>query len=374
MTSASALETSSAASSAERITLVFSVVHVTPNRSPRHMEEGNKSDNQNDESTTGSTSHRRAPSGSSLLSRLPFMRVSAECRPCQEPDYEELSSPPPSAVPVTIQHHKTRRRRGSLRKVALLGRGGQRDKRDERLLTSHILQITESAPDNSAYSGACVAGHDALGLKIVRQPQQSQDHSLPFQNTSMNPPQALSTMARGGSGSCTERDGERFHLYTSTTDEEDLLHMSPAALPPRTSLSMSSGSESYFGTRGSTDLPRSFKQAKSPLSYSGIPTNPIPPADSDWDYSETEWWGWVVLTVTWFVFVMGMGSCLDVWSWAWDVGKTPYAPPELEDDPTLPIVGYYPALIIMTGVMAWVWVVVAWVGMKYFRHAKISGD
>jgi len=73
--------------------------------------------------------------------------------------------------------------------------------------------------------------------------------------------------------------------------------------------------------------------------------------------------------------VVGMGSCLGVWSWAWDVGETPYAPPELEDDPTLPIVGYYPALIVLTGVAAWVWVVVAWVGMKYFRHARVwDGD
>ncbi|QSS49098.1 hypothetical protein I7I53_09364 [Histoplasma capsulatum var. duboisii H88] len=93
-----------------------------------------------------------------------------------------------------------------------------------------------------------------------------------------------------------------------------------------------------------------------------------------WDYAETEWWGWIILVVTWLVFVIGMGSCLGVWSWAWDVGETPYAPPELEDDPTLPIVGYYPALIILTAVMAWVWVVVAWVGMKYFRHANISGE
>ena len=89
------------------------------------------------------------------------------------------------------------------------------------------------------------------------------------------------------------------------------------------------------------------------------------------DYSETEWWGWIILLATWIVFVVGMGSCLGVWSWAWDVGETPYAPPELEDDPTLPIVGYYPALIVMTGVTAWVWVFVAWVGMKYFRHAKV---
>jgi len=96
--------------------------------------------------------------------------------------------------------------------------------------------------------------------------------------------------------------------------------------------------------------------------------------DVDWDYSETEWWGWIILVVTWLVFVVGIGSCFEVWSWAWDVGETPYAPPELEDDPTLPIVGYYPALIILTAVMSWVWVVVAWVGMKYFKHANISGD
>lgn len=100
----------------------------------------------------------------------------------------------------------------------------------------------------------------------------------------------------------------------------------------------------------------------------------MPAHETEWDYADTEWWGWVVLCVTWFVFVIGMGSCFDIWSWAWDVGKTPYAPPELEDDPTLPVVGYYPVLIILTGIMAWVWVLTAWVGMKYFRHAKISGD
>lgn len=119
---------------------------------------------------------------------------------------------------------------------------------------------------------------------------------------------------------------------------------------------------------------RSVLQAKSPLSYTGLSTTPMPAAEADFDYSETEWWGWVILVVTWIVFVTGMGSCLGIWSWAWDVGTTPYAPPELEDDPTLPIVGYYPALMILTCIMAWIWVVVAWVGMKYFRHAKLSGD
>jgi hypothetical protein len=182
----------------------------------------------------------------------------------------------------------------------------------------------------------------------------------------------------------------------STTDDEDALHMSgglrsgtpPLPRPDRSSMS---SSDSYFSGIGppasstishiNTSIQRrrsaTTQRAKSPLaltSLAGLSTTPLPQQEADWDYSETEWWGWVVLVVTWVVFVVGMGSCLGVWSWAWDVGTTPYAPPELEDDPTLPIVGYYPALIILTGVMAWVWVVVAWVGMKYFRHARVSGD
>jgi hypothetical protein len=122
------------------------------------------------------------------------------------------------------------------------------------------------------------------------------------------------------------------------------------------------------------------QRAKSPLaltSLSGLSSTPLPAQDgmgADWDYDETEFWGWVVLVVTWLVFVTGMGSCLGVWTWAWDVGTAPSAPPELSDDHTLPIVGYYPALMILTCVMAWVWVIVAWVGMKYFRHARVSGD
>jgi hypothetical protein len=154
---------------------------------------------------------------------------------------------------------------------------------------------------------------------------------------------------------------------------------------------MSSGSDSYFpgGVPGGSSSSSSqilgsiqrrrsatTQRAKSPLALTAalMSTTPLPQSEADWDYSDTEWWGWVVLVVTWTVFVTGMGSCFGIWSWAWDVGTTPYAPPELEDDPTLPIVGYYPALIILTGVMAWVWVVIAWVGMKYFRHARVSGD
>ncbi|KAL5611575.1 hypothetical protein BROUX41_000840 [Berkeleyomyces rouxiae] len=123
--------------------------------------------------------------------------------------------------------------------------------------------------------------------------------------------------------------------------------------------------------------PTKPKTNPSPLSNASVPPASavvIPLRDDEWDYAETAWWGWIILVTTWIVFVVGIGSCFGVWSWAWDVGTTPYAPPELEDDPTLPITGYYPALIILSGVMVWVWVAIAWMGMKYFRHAKISGD
>ncbi|KAJ3498797.1 hypothetical protein NLG97_g858 [Lecanicillium saksenae] len=305
--------------------------------------------------------------GAGLLSRFPFMKPVLETQPIDAAmdDVHSQSHGSSPSSSVTAQP-KTRRRRGSLRKVALLGRGAQRDKRDGKPLVIDTSQATTYSPLPGNVDGAASMGsHDALGLKVGGvQPL------LKPETSSMG-----SSASTGGLVS-PERDTDpQTGQDTSTTDEDDVLHISHNATAPRPNLSASSsGSDSYFAARGSSPRPSSFQPAKSPLSYSGISTNTIPASDSDWDYAETEWWGWVVLTVTWLVFVIGMGSCLDIWSWAWDVGKTPYAPPELEDDPTLPIVGYYPALIILTCVMAWVWVVVAWVGMKYFRHAKISGD
>ncbi|KAF8456058.1 hypothetical protein BDZ91DRAFT_667399 [Kalaharituber pfeilii] len=89
--------------------------------------------------------------------------------------------------------------------------------------------------------------------------------------------------------------------------------------------------------------------------------------------ADTVWWGWAILSGTWIIFVIGMGSVLGVWEWAWDHPiPTPIFLQSQKDDLALPIPGYYPALVILTMVMAWVWVVVAWVGMKYFKHAKIQ--
>ncbi|KAH6603374.1 hypothetical protein Trco_008149 [Trichoderma cornu-damae] len=297
-----------------------------------------------------------------------FMTASVDMETARK-DESAASTAHVRALVSAAQQQKTRRRRGSLRKAALLGRGAQRDRRDNRPLAIETdaaavtgTSISESPRFEPASKNAV---HNALGLNIS--PVSSPTDEFACQPNLIASSTSAACFGPGLGGSERQAD-----MYSFTTDEEDIIQLGVhASQSLRSSLPLSSGSESYYAGRVTAERRRSLQKAKSPLSYSA---STLPQPGVGWDYSETEWWGWVVLTVTWFVFVMGMGSCFDVWSWAWDVGKTPYAPPELEDDPTLPIVGYYPALITLTCVMAWVWVVVAWVGMKYFRHAKISGD
>ncbi|WYZ39004.1 hypothetical protein EsH8_III_000918 [Colletotrichum jinshuiense] len=267
------------------------------------------------------------------------------------------------------QQQKSRRRKGSLRKVALLGRGAQRERREAKQLTIDTSHSISREMEGAVPQSRTALEHDSLGLNISDlTPRPSMDG---YASRSSLVESSISSPSPSQSHETEPVITSPTISYTST-DEDDVLHI-PNHIPSplRPDLSLSSGSDSYFANRARR---RSILQAKSPLSYSGLSSTPLPHNDAEWDYSDTEWWGWVVLIVTWIVFVVGMGSVLGMWSWAWDVGTTPYAPPELEDDPTLPIVGYYPALMILTCIMAWVWVAVAWVGMKYFRHAKISGE
>lgn len=330
--------------------------------------------------------HKRSLSGS-ILSKLSFLRASADDnhipaeRAKLSPEFypgDDRTSPKKSgrAMAVAVQQQKTRRRKGSLRKAALLGRGAQREKKELRsspletgLDLSYGGDGTTSPEEFHQTSGLGLGLSDTTPRPSMEGYASRANNILlsPIKTLPMGTEDHLVTSPTATSPTLT---------YTSTTDEDDILSIRNHGIPPpRSSIMNSSGSDSYFPPgSGSLTRRRSGQKAKSPLSLGGLAASPLPVHDDEWDYSETEWWGWVVLIVTWIVFVTGMGSCLGVWSWAWDVGETPYAPPELEDDPTLPIVGYYPALIILTSVMAWVWVVVAWVGMKYFRHAKISGD
>ncbi|KAH8704089.1 hypothetical protein BGW36DRAFT_370555 [Talaromyces proteolyticus] len=316
------------------------------------------------------------------------------------------------AMATVMQQRKMRRRRGSLRKTALLG---------TRLELKEKRNNSSSARSEDAYgshNNALDAGNTTPKTSLFKPTITADDEVTPrvsIENTQTPTPASYwprSLMMMRGASLTTSTHQQNYKptarrsLVSDTTDDEDDISIprfnnesaATANLRPSSVSSSGSGlpapiatpsssSESYFAilrqpaatAADSMALQmarNSSHRARSPLAtHSSIEiANHHTGVDGGWDYSETEWWGWIILIVTWLVFVVGIGSSFGVWSWAWDVGETPYAPPELEDDPTLPIVGYYPALMVLTAVMAWVWVVVAWVGMKYFKHANISGD
>lgn len=315
---------------------------------------------------------------------------------------------------------KNRKRKGSLRKV-ILNRGASalRERRESRSggggpvgyltidtrppqtsshhVTSHgILAPPAKVSSMADNSGSSVLDHTTLPL--LTQARERVGYPL-AQAQSASYSLGLTTGASGKNSESKTSSGLRLPPGTIAAAQaqarQDLVSMRPSPSSAGTGIingmMHSSGSGGIDNSTTDEDEPlqlRVPRHAKSPLSFTthsaaaaaaaaaavvAAATTPPGPGP-DWDYGETELWGWVVLLATWFIFVIGMGSSFGVWAWAWDVGTTPYAPPEFEDDPTLPITGYYPALLLLSGVMAWIWVLVAWVGMKYFRHAKISGD
>ncbi|KAJ9667979.1 hypothetical protein H2201_001784 [Coniosporium apollinis] len=351
-------------------------------------------------SAPAATGHKRSLSGS-ILSKLAFLRTSFEELPSlpstsktkdSERNNTERDAPPTttkrgSAMATAMSEDKVRRRKDSLRKAAMLGTGKLRERSDAprksppRSLHASINNQRDT-PDSSStspedrtprrrfsYENPSAASSAESGITLFSPPPKHPHRAEDPQESAQAQPSARPMLA-----SPVAIDANP-HPYVSTTDESDSSpynYHDPSAATTVTATASSAGPT----TTTAPVLRRRSKQstsarAASPLSQSVLLPLPTPDEDSN---AETERYGWLLLICTWLIFVVGMGSCLGVWSWAWDVGETPYAPPELEDDPTLPIVGYYPALIVMTGVMAWVWVVVAWVGMKYFRHAKVVGE
>ena len=333
--------------------------------------------------TQKGSGHRRSLSGS--LTAFLFQRSSSQGQvqssgsannnsSSMTTTEEDAPKSPRSAMAMAVQQKGIRRRKGSLRKTALLGTGKLRaegkEQRGTQLVQVDSVEVTQT---NSSFV-------EGVGLMSPVSPY---DMPTPRAISSVPPPVPIGTHPVHGDPSkilAQEKENQTFlslrrpmtaDSTASTTDEEESLGSPPLiAIPPL----LNSKADSYFPPQPPRPLTRhpTVSSRSSPLA--SLPPTVPSPAPSEWDYSETRWWGWTILVVTWIFFVVGMGSCFEVWSWAWDVGETPYAPPELEDDPTLPIVGYYPALIILTTIMAWVWVTIAWVGMKYFKHANIPGD
>jgi len=83
----------------------------------------------------------------------------------------------------------------------------------------------------------------------------------------------------------------------------------------------------------------------------------------------TVWWGYILLGTTWIFFILGIGGVCGVWEWSLRPLQQPGAKLVVKGDEALAMSGYYSALMVLTGaVVAWIWVVFNWVGMKYFRH------
>lgn len=288
------------------------------------------------------------------------------------------------------QQRKTRHRRGSLRKTALLGT--RLEKKSSRAVTGQRMSPLVAQENEPTPRGSYDGRHGGDGTEWAFTPAQKQplvprptasavcceDNLLDREEIATDNDEDEMSYARLDSTDTNDTTNNHNNNNSSINEPNDPpLHASStsstSAAPGLAHIpTPSSSTDSYYALHQPDATYRSVHRPKSPLATHASEIKP--PQKITWDYAETEWWGWIILIVTWLVFVVGMGSCFEVWSWAWDVGETPYAPPELEDDPTLPIVGYYPALIILTGVMSWVWVVVAWVGMKYFKHANISGE
>lgn len=338
--------------------------------------------------------HKKSLSGGGLLSKFSFTRNPSDHQPKQvsspsptthQKENQQPTSLPPIVAPTprqpisiasALQQQKTRRRRGSLRKVALLGRGAQRERREARSasLSIDVKQAESYGAEMMGNKQEDEGSAYGLGITDVT-PRPSMD-GYASRTAPAVAVAGLSTTSTAATPNpkveIDEPTPTSPTISYTTTDDEDMLHIrrNPSNRGGPELASLSSGSESFYHDVEPMTRRRTINRARSPLADVAA----VVPVEEDYDYSETEWWGWVILVVTWIVFVVGMGSVFGVWGWAWDVGATPYAPPELEDDPTLPINGYYPALMILTCVMAWVWALSSWVGMKYFRHAKISGD
>ncbi|KAJ4382072.1 hypothetical protein N0V86_002400 [Didymella sp. IMI 355093] len=318
--------------------------------------------------------HKRSKSGG-ILGSLSFLRskdvtkkpaLKLEVEDEGQMEDTEAAQGRSSLATALRQNGQARKRKGSLRKAAMAKmreRSGSLRK-DRTPVKPPTITTTMSTPsredDNTShrrfsYENAPLNSSSDSGWLL---PESTLSHSTPA--PSINAPEHPRLLA----SPITSPIGP----YASTTDEDEALsfYRPPMSGSSSTLYSLSAPDPSVQRRRSNrSDRRTSLTIVQTPADLE---------AEDEWDYSETEWWGWVVLVVTWIVFVVGMGSCLGVWSWAWDVGETPYAPPELEDDESLPIVGYYPALIVCTAVMSWVWVVIAWVGMKYFRHSKMVGD
>lgn len=91
------------------------------------------------------------------------------------------------------------------------------------------------------------------------------------------------------------------------------------------------------------------------------------------EYSEIAYWGWVLLLATWGLIFFAIFTMFDLDIHLFgsktdtvDMHKIP------ADSDDFPIRMYYPTSFFLSLVVAWVWCIVSWMGLKFFKHAKVD--
>lgn len=345
-----------------------------------------------DARTPRQSGRQRSRSGTGLLSKLSFLRLptiigspndkgnSGDDGNLDIDDLEDISDGQPVDPRRALELDRpeildlpesylkrTRKRAGSLRKTALLGT--RKLLNEQRLSQLKVEQSSDPSSEANAAQTPQVDGAAGEAGEGGYRVSQVETSGIPVASRASNgQSQDLVGIAKGAvyvSQQAQPSSSSRPSTSSSRASELGGLSEDVVSILSRRSTSSTIPSTlSGVSSRGEKRN-RKYGRKSSPLALP--PQGPEPPVHG---YETTARFGALILAVTWLIFVIGMGSCLDVWSWAWDVGETPYAPPELEDDETLPITGYYPALMVCTAVTSWVWVISAWIGMKYFKHAR----
>lgn len=259
-----------------------------------------------DQRACSGSGSRRTLSGN-IFSRFPLFRASSDDKvPAGEGEAQDGAAF--GGATAGSGQKKTRKRKGSLRKVALLG-GRDRKSSDAK---------------KSPLSSPNLDNEDAMatfdGAKEDATPRQSYEEARLEMPLPRWPGPRTSVASIGSSGtsiepasSLTSATSPTAPTEASLTDDDESLSFPRLQINNRPKVPSSSG-DSYFPP---TDQPqrRPSSRKTSPLAQpQALPVSPV--ADEEWDYSETAYWGYVILIVTWLVFVIGMGSCFGIWSWA----------------------------------------------------------
>ncbi|ODV92920.1 hypothetical protein CANCADRAFT_1517 [Tortispora caseinolytica NRRL Y-17796] len=104
------------------------------------------------------------------------------------------------------------------------------------------------------------------------------------------------------------------------------------------------------------------------------------------EWKDTWNWGWIILIGTWSIGIIGIWSSLGlsrlVITHCYNVTdekcyqlyqKISTWSSKTFDGTEVEIGDYYIMMLLLLGVMAWVWCITSWVGMKLFRHATGEG-